>query len=214
MRRPQLMDWLTLAALMVVWGSSFFMTKIAVTHINPVWVMALRLAVAGVFLLGFALATGCVLPREMKLWGWFAWLGLIGNAVPFFLISWGTQFVTSGLSGVLMGAIPLMVIVLAHFLLTDEKLNVMKSAGFAVGFAGLLIVLGIDSLSGFSTESTALIGGAGNSSCLPVLRSTRNIRAVDTLCAPGGTVGRGVPVRRCHRPCVRNDCCARRACFG
>ena len=158
MRRPQLSDWLILAGLVVAWGSSFFMTKIAVTHIDPVWVMALRLAIAGVFLLVFALVSGYSMPREPKLWGWFAWLGLIGNAAPFFLISWGTQFVTSGLSGVLMGAVPLMVIVLAHLLLPDERLNFMKSAGFAVGFAGLLIVLGIDRVSGFSGESSALAG--------------------------------------------------------
>jgi drug/metabolite transporter (DMT)-like permease len=147
-----------LAGLVVAWGSSFAMTKVAVTHLDPAWVMALRLAIAGILLLGFAVTAGHALPRHARLWGWFSWLGIIGHAAPFFLISWGTQYVTSGLSGVLMGAIPLMVIVLAHFWLPDERLTLMKAIGFVVGFAGLMIVLGVGGLAGISQEWQALKG--------------------------------------------------------
>lgn len=156
----RLFDWLTLGGLVVAWGSSFAMTKIAVGDLDPAWVMALRLAIGGVFLLIVLYASGRRLPHEPRLWGWFAWLGLIGHALPFFLISWGTQYVSSGLSGVLMGAIPLFVIVAAHFFLPDEPMTRAKAAGFVVGFVGLMIVLGPDRLSGFSTESDALKGEA------------------------------------------------------
>jgi drug/metabolite transporter (DMT)-like permease len=155
---PRLIDWLTLAGLVVAWGSSFAMTKIAVTHLDAAWVMALRLLIGGVFLLIVLWLTGGSLPRERRLWTWFTWLGLIGHALPFFLITWGIQFVSSGLSGVLMGAVPLFVIVLAHFFLPDEPLTRAKTAGFVVGFVGLLIVLGPEKLSGFSAEPDALIG--------------------------------------------------------
>ena len=155
---PRLIDWLTLAGLVVAWGSSFAMTKIAVSHLDAAWVMALRLLFGGVFLLAVLLATGRRLPNDFQLWRWFVWLGLIGHALPFFLISWGTQFVSSGLSGVLMGAVPLFVIVLAHFFLPDEPMTRAKASGFLVGFVGLLIVLGPDRLSGFSAEADALKG--------------------------------------------------------
>jgi drug/metabolite transporter (DMT)-like permease len=155
---PQLLDWLTLGGLVVAWGSSFAMTKIAVGHLDAAWVMALRLAIGGVFLLLVLYASGRKLPTERHLWRWFTWLGLIGHALPFFLISWGTQFVSSGLSGVLMGAIPLFVIVAAHFFLPDEPMTRTKAAGFVIGFAGLMIVLGPERLSGLSMESDALKG--------------------------------------------------------
>jgi drug/metabolite transporter (DMT)-like permease len=155
---PQLLDWLTLGGLVVAWGSSFAMTKIAVGHLDAAWVMALRLAIGGVFLLVVLYASGRKLPTERHLWRWFTWLGLIGHALPFFLISWGTQFVSSGLSGVLMGAIPLFVIVAAHFFLPDEPMTRAKAAGFVIGFAGLMIVLGPERLSGLSMESDALKG--------------------------------------------------------
>ncbi len=151
-------DWITLAALVVTWGSSFAMTKVAVASIDPAWVMALRLSVAGVFLSIIVLLTKRQWPRGKTLWGWFAGLGLVGHALPFFLISWGTQFISSGLSGVLMGAIPLFVILLAHFFLPDEKLTRMKAVGFIVGFIGLMIVLGPEKLLRFEGQGMALVG--------------------------------------------------------
>jgi drug/metabolite transporter (DMT)-like permease len=151
-------DWITLAALVVTWGSSFAMTKIAVASIDPAWVMALRLSVGGIFLAIIVTLTRRQWPRDKRLWTWFAALGLIGHAVPFFLISWGTQFISSGLSGVLMGAIPLFVILLAHFFLPDEKLTRMKAVGFVIGFIGLMIVLGPEKLRHFEGQGMALIG--------------------------------------------------------
>ena len=44
------LDRLMLSALVVAWGSSFAMTKVAVTHLDAAWVMALRLSAAGLVL--------------------------------------------------------------------------------------------------------------------------------------------------------------------
>lgn len=151
-------DWITLAALVTAWGSSFAMTKVAVASIDPAWVMALRLLVGGLFLATIVTLTRRQWPRERLLWMWFLGLGLIGHAIPFFLISWGTQFISSGLSGVLMGAIPLFVIVLAHIFLPDEKLSPMKTVGFIIGFVGLMIVLGPEKLLRFEGQGAALVG--------------------------------------------------------
>jgi drug/metabolite transporter (DMT)-like permease len=151
-------DWITLAALVTAWGSSFAMTKVAVASIDPAWVMALRLLVGGIFLATILTLTRRQWPGERRLWLWFMGLGLIGHAIPFFLISWGTQFIASGLSGVLMGAIPLFVIVLAHVFLPDERLTPMKTLGFVIGFIGLMIVLGPEKLLRFEGQGTALVG--------------------------------------------------------
>ncbi len=120
--------------------------------------MALRLLVGGVFLGTIVTLTHRPWPRERRLWMWFGGLGLIGHAIPFFLISWGTQFISSGLSGVLMGAIPLVVIVLAHIFLPDERLTPMKTLGFVTGFIGLMIVLGPEKLLHFEGQGMALVG--------------------------------------------------------
>ena len=53
----------------------------------------------------------------------YIWLGFIGYALPFFIITWGMYFVSSGVAGLLMASIPLFLVVLAHFTLPDERLN-------------------------------------------------------------------------------------------
>jgi drug/metabolite transporter (DMT)-like permease len=125
---------------------------------DPAWVMALRLIVAGVFLSSYALISNLRFPRSRELWAWFALLGVLGHALPFFLISWGTQHVSSGLSGVLMGSIPLMAIVFAHFMLPDERLSIIKFAGFACGFIGLMIVIGVGQEATPASPSGSLWG--------------------------------------------------------
>ena len=158
LRHPSVSDWITLAGLVAAWGISFVMSKLALAHLDPSWIVAMRLCVAGLVMLAILLGTGKRLPRDPQLWLWFAWLGLIGHAAPFYLTTWGLQFTTSGLSGVLMGAIPLFVIITAHFFLPDERLTSMKALGFAIGFAGLIFVLDPRKLSGFGELHSALTG--------------------------------------------------------
>ncbi len=69
------------------------------------------------------------------------------------LIPWGEQEIDSALAGVLNGAMPLFVAVLAHQFLAGERLNGPRSVGLALGFAGLVVVIGPDLLD-VASEST------------------------------------------------------------
>lgn len=161
------LDWALLIALVVIWGSSFVMTKVAVATLSADWVSALRLAIGAVMLLAIAAAT-----RQLPAWNWPTWrkylvLGIIGNALPFFLISWGTNLIPSGVAGLLMGTIPLFILVLAHFALPGEQLNRYRIAGFALGFSGLMLILDPRQLGKMSLSGDALWGeGAVLASCL------------------------------------------------
>jgi drug/metabolite transporter (DMT)-like permease len=157
-QKSLLLDWLFLAALVVAWGSSFAMSKIAVAHLDASWVMALRLAVAALILVPYAYASGHALHTAGTAWRKFTWLGLIGHALPFFLVTWGMHFVSSGVAGLLMGAIPLFVIVLAHFTVPGEGLTLAKSLGFLLGFAGIVVLIGPDSLTSRSLGGPELMG--------------------------------------------------------
>jgi len=152
------LDWLILSALVITWGSSFAMTKVAVTHLDAAWVMALRLTIAALVLAPYAIFSGLTLAASPATWGKFIWLGLIGHAAPFFLITWGMHFVSSGVAGLLMGAIPLFLVVLAHFFLVDERLTAPKSLGFLMGFAGIVVLVGPGKLINFSMSGEALWG--------------------------------------------------------
>ena len=147
-----------LAVLVVIWGSSFALSKIAIHDVDPNWVAALRLTLGGVVILGFALWHNQSPVLVQKSWPKYLWLGVVGNALPFILISWGIQYTSSGVTGLLMGTIPLFVIVIAHFLLPDEKLNWRKAFGFILGFIGVIILMNPHQLINASFQGQELRG--------------------------------------------------------
>ncbi|HOV04227.1 MAG TPA: DMT family transporter [Kaistiaceae bacterium] len=156
MRRPA--DWLELSVLVVAWGSSFALTKVAVGALAPQWVAALRIAIGAALLVAIVLARGGRPAGEgLRRWLWCLWLGAVGNVAPFFLIAWGTQYIASGLAGILMAAVPLVVITLAHFLLPDEPMTARRGAGFLVGFLGVVFLIGPDALGGLGAGGTTVL---------------------------------------------------------
>jgi drug/metabolite transporter (DMT)-like permease len=135
-------DWGLLGVLALIWGTAFLFTKIAVTTIPPMTVAAGRLTIASVVLVAAAAAAGERVPRDRGRWASFVAMAIVGNAAPFFLISWGQVVVDSAVAGVLMAAMPLVTIVLAHFFVESEPLRRATLAGFTMGFAGIVVLVG------------------------------------------------------------------------
>lgn len=146
-----------LGLLVALWGSAFAFAKIAVETVAPEWTMAGRLAAAALLLLPLALVARR-LPLRPGAWGWFAALALVGNILPFLAISWGQQHISSALAGILIGFTPLATLLIAHLALKDERITPWRAAGFLIGFAGLVIVLGPSALGNIASGSDRIMG--------------------------------------------------------
>lgn len=147
-----------LGLLVALWGSAFAFARIAVDTVAPEWTMAGRLIMGAALVLPLAFGAGKTLPREGSHWSWLVGLALIGNIAPFFVISWGQQHVPSALAGILIGFTPLATLVIAHFLVAEERITRLRAAGFATGFAGLVIVLGPAALADMAAGGDRLFG--------------------------------------------------------
>ena len=156
--KTTIFDWFLLACLVVVWGSSFVMTKIAVASIASEWIVALRIVIGAAVLLLCAMLARQMPDLSLKTWIKYVWLGIIGNTLPFFLITWGLKFIPSGISGLLMGTIPILILLLAHFFLPGERLNRFRILGFVSGFAGLLVIIDPSNLAKLGIAGDALWG--------------------------------------------------------
>lgn len=118
--RP-LYHWILLALLVFCWGSAFAFTKLALRGMTPEWIMALRLVFGGLLLVVLLLLGSRKLPARPQDYGWLAALAIVGNVLPFFVISWGQQQVPSALAGILIGFVPLATLALAHFFVPEER---------------------------------------------------------------------------------------------
>jgi len=140
---PGLMDWAALVLLTVLWGSAFAFIKHGVETLPPGGLIFVRIALAALLLAGWALLRGHRLPAlSDKRWLWFAGLGFFGNTLPFYLVSWGQQYIDSALAGILVATMPLATVAMAHVFVPGEHLTLRRLAGVFTGFAGVVLLLG------------------------------------------------------------------------
>ena len=174
-------EWVLLLALTVMWGSAFMLTKIALSALSPTVVVAGRLALGSALLVSLAALKSQRLPTGGRLWLFYVGIAFFGNALPFSLITWGQGYIDSGLAGILMAVMPLVVLGLAHYLVPGERVTVYRAGGFLLGFAGIMVLMGPDALSELGGEKgqlmpmMAVLGGAISYAVAVVLARLRPV---------------------------------------
>lgn len=160
-------SWIMVGVLGFVWGSTFLVISITLIDIPPFWLATYRLVIAtiimGVFWArgGFRLAMDPArTPRPSAL----IWAGAISTGIPYLLLNWGQQHVTSGFAGTAMAAVPLVVLPMAHFMVAGERLTLRSIIGVSFGFLGVFLLIGGDAL----TSSGAELEFWGRIACLAV----------------------------------------------
>ncbi|XDA99399.1 DMT family transporter [Sulfitobacter sp. LCG007] len=158
-------SWLMIVALGLTWGGTFLMMEIALRGISPFWLASGRIGFAALLMLAVWSALGFRLfharPSGEDIAALVA-VGMLSSAIPFMLLSWGQQYVTSGFAGVSMAAVALIVLPLAHFFVPGERLSWRKIAGFVVGFVGVCILIGGQAFDSTGADREL----AGRAACL------------------------------------------------
>jgi drug/metabolite transporter (DMT)-like permease len=139
-RRGWLSGYLALA---VIWGSSFLLIKVAIRELHPVYVTLGRVATGAVVLLALVVLGRHRLPRAPAVWGHLFVVALVGVAIPFTLFGYGEQRVSSVLAGIWNATTPLLTVPTTVFVFRTERLTRRGMAGVALGFAGVLTILGV-----------------------------------------------------------------------
>jgi len=150
---PNSLDYMLLFGLSAIFGMSFIFTNISVQEIPPLTVAAGRLLIALLIVYPIMRIQKQRLPAIGKIWLTIFLSGLLGNALPFALISWGQVKVEAGLAAIFMAVMPLATIVFAQFLTVDERINRWKLIAVLLGFAGIVVLMGFDSLSDLGDET-------------------------------------------------------------
>jgi len=177
-----------LVLLACIWGASFMLIKVGVGSIPPMTLVAARLGVAAAMLLVVAAASEQRLPASLTAWGVFFFIGCFGNALPFTLISWGEQRLDSGLAAILMGIMPIVTALLAHFFV-HEPLTLRRVCGVAIGFAGLVLLVGPGALAGLGERvlSQLAVLSAAVSYAVTTIFVRRFVRLPGRIMAAGAT---------------------------
>src|SRR6266513_614261 len=127
----------------VFWGSTYLAIKVGVGELPPFLFAGLRFLVAGVLLLGFALALGDKLPRERSDWRTQAIVGVLllggGNA----FVVWAEQYTASGTASIFVVTVALwMAFFDAVIPGGSGELGWRVIAGLVLGFLGTGLLVG------------------------------------------------------------------------
>jgi drug/metabolite transporter (DMT)-like permease len=145
-------EWCLILILSVIWGGSFFFVGVAVKDMTPLTIVLCRVGFASAILLAVVWLTGRKLSTSPGMWGAFFILGALNNLIPFSLIAWGQTHIPSSLASILNATTPIFSVVLAHLLTREERLTANRLAGVLVGWVGVAVLIGIESLGGFGVE--------------------------------------------------------------
>lgn len=180
-------SWIMVATLGFVWGASFLGIELALRGVTPFWLVAYRLGFAALLtVMVWRLRGGRIVrPQDGKRrWPFLVVAALFSSVIPFALLSWGQQHVTSATAGVSMAAVALVVMPMAHFFSVGERMTPRRVFGMLVGFGGVLVLLG-DGLfqsSGAALENWGRLACFGAACCYAISSvTTRNCPPIDPI---------------------------------
>jgi drug/metabolite transporter (DMT)-like permease len=148
-----------------LWGSSYLFIKVAVAEIPPLTLVAGRLAVASTVLWLALPVLNVRIPSSWPVWRHYAMLGLFGTAIPYSLITWGEQSISSGLASLLQSTTPIFTVLFASLLVQDERVTLRQLGGVVAGFAGVAMLVLPDLLQGMRGNLFGQLAIVGSSLC-------------------------------------------------
>lgn len=154
MKVSDVVELLLLAAL---WGASFLFMRIAAPVLNPVWLIEMRVLLAGLALLPVLIRLNLWHEVHQKLLPLFI-VGCLNSALPFLLFAFASVSLSAGFTSILNATSPLFGTAIAAIWL-GEKLTTSRMSGLVLGFAGVTVLVGMKTLETIPSSWTAI--GAG-----------------------------------------------------
>jgi len=126
--------------LCLIWGTTWLAIRLGLEDFAPFFSAGLRFVVAAVVLGAIIYLKKIPLPFDKKSMLIYIMLGMFSFFVPFGMVYWGEQHVSSGLAAVLFAVYPFGVTVFSHFILRNEEITTRKVAGMVLSFAGVYTI--------------------------------------------------------------------------
>ena len=108
--------------------------------------------IGGLFLYSFCLIKRYKFILSKKNIFLIIFIGLIGNFIPFFLISWSEQYIQSNTAGLLLSVGPIFTLLLSHYFTKDDRFTLLRFISIIIGSIGVLFIIGFDTLENLTSN--------------------------------------------------------------
>lgn len=142
LKKSLLIPYLALAAICLIWGTTYLALRIAVLHFPPLLFVTIRQIIAGSLLTGFMLLVAkqpfpsWALIKRQAIAGFF--MISMGNG----LVAWAEVYIPSGIAAIICSLMPMTVIMINLAINKDEKPTLPIMMGVVMGLAGIVMIFG------------------------------------------------------------------------
>jgi drug/metabolite transporter (DMT)-like permease len=141
-RECALLPYAAFIALGLIWGGSFLFIKLALHDMGPTVIVLGRSAFGAITLTAIMLATRRPLFANLRARIWlFVFMAITNALVPWALIAWGEEHVSSGLASILNSTTTLWAAILIFFVIPNERPSRINYAGVLIGIVGVVILV-------------------------------------------------------------------------
>jgi drug/metabolite transporter (DMT)-like permease len=133
--------WLALIALYIAWGSTYLAIRFAVESLPPFFMAGTRFLLAGTIVYVWRRLAGDPPPTRRQ-WRSAIIIGLLMLLGGIGVVSWAEQFVASGITALVVAAVPLWIVLLDALRPGGKRPTWQTASGVLVGLAGILILVG------------------------------------------------------------------------
>ena len=186
-RRPTTFDVARLLFVGAIWGGAFIFISLALSDFGPVSIAAWRVFLGALVMFLIVKLSAGIFPSGMRNWRYIVIVGFLNSAVPFFLISWGQQFISSAETALLMAVGTFCSLLVSHFVSEDERINRFRATGVIVGFIGVLVLVFWDiaesGLGGIKGQIAVTLAGCSYAVSSVIARRLSHLPSIPTSAA-------------------------------
>lgn len=136
--------WTAFAAVSFLWGIPYLFISVAVDDgVPPGFLAWARVLLGALVVIPLAWRAGLLGSLRGRI-GWLTLYAIAEIAIPFPLIAFGEQHISSSVAAILIAATPLIVAVLAIGFDQSERVQGRRLVGLWIGFAGVVALVGVD----------------------------------------------------------------------
>jgi drug/metabolite transporter (DMT)-like permease len=135
--------WALFLMMSVIWGIPYLLIKVAVGEVSPVMVVFARCVIGAALLLPWTIARGQLRPA-LRHWRALLLFTALEMAVPWLLLSYAEQSLSSSLTGLLVATVPFVAALAGRLAGEEERLTAIRLVGMGIGVVGIVALLGLD----------------------------------------------------------------------
>ena len=176
-----------------IWGWSFLFIKVAVEGMTPTTVAFARIGLGALTLHVVLKVRGISLPHDRTFWRHAMVSAIFANILPFTMLAWGEQRITSALTAVLNASTPIFTAIVGFVYLKD-RFGRREVGGILLGLAGVGVAAGVGGrdLADSSVAGSLAAVGAGACYGFALSYAKRHLMGVSAEIAATGQLTAGL----------------------